>query len=33
MAMINGKLRYQACNEKECLQPKTLDVQIPIDIE
>lgn len=33
MAMINGKLRYQACNERECLPPKTLDVQIPIDIE
>lgn len=32
-AMINGKLRYQACNEKECLPPKTLDVQIPVFVE
>lgn len=33
MATIQGKLRYQACNERECLPPKTLDVQVPIDIE
>lgn len=32
-ATINGKLRYQACNDRECLPPKTLEVQIPIDIE
>lgn len=30
---INGKLRYQACNERECLPPKTLDVQVPIFVE
>jgi hypothetical protein len=33
MATIQGKLRYQACNERECLPPKTLDVQVPMDIE
>jgi thiol:disulfide interchange protein DsbD len=30
--MITGKLRYQACTDRMCLQPKTLDVTIPIDI-
>ena len=29
---ITGKLRYQACNDRMCLQPKTIDVTIPIDI-
>ncbi len=33
LTTINGKLRYQACNERECLPPKTLDVQVPVDIE
>ena len=31
-AMVTGKLRYQACNDRMCLQPKTIDVSIPIDI-
>lgn len=30
-AMI-GKLRYQACNNKECLAPKDLPVNVQIDI-
>ncbi len=30
--MASGKLRYQACNEKECLQPKTIDVNVPLDV-
>jgi hypothetical protein len=30
---VTGKLRYQACNEKECLPPKTLAVQFPVDIQ
>jgi thiol:disulfide interchange protein DsbD len=29
---LTGKLRYQACNEKECLPPKTLDIKIPVSI-
>lgn len=33
MALMNGKLRYQACNEKECLPPKTVDVQFTVDIQ
>jgi thiol:disulfide interchange protein DsbD len=32
-APIAGKLRYQACNDKECLPPKTIDVQVSADIE
>lgn len=32
-AMMNGKLRYQACNNKECLAPKNLDVAIAVDIQ
>src|SRR5579863_2038318 len=31
-AIITGKLRYQACNDRMCLTPKTIDVSIPIDI-
>ena len=30
--MVTGKLRYQACTDRLCLQPKTIDVSIPIDI-
>jgi len=33
MALMNGKLRFQACNDKECLPPKTLDVQFTVVIE
>ena len=31
-AAMNGKLRYQACNDKMCLAPKDLDVNVQIDI-
>ena len=30
---IRGKLRYQACNEKECLPPKTIDIEVPVEIQ
>lgn len=30
--MASGKLRYQACNEKECLRPRTIDVNLSLDI-
>jgi len=30
--IITGKLKYQACTDRMCLQPKTIDVSIPIDI-
>lgn len=31
--IVNGKLRYQACNNKECLPPKNLDVTVTVDIQ
>jgi hypothetical protein len=30
--MAAGKLRYQACNDRECLRPQTLDVNLSLDI-
>ncbi|MEQ1947064.1 MAG: protein-disulfide reductase DsbD domain-containing protein [Bryobacteraceae bacterium] len=32
LALATGKLRYQACNDKMCLAPKTVDVTIPVEI-
>jgi hypothetical protein len=32
-AMLNGKLRYQACKNKECLPPRTVDVRVTLDIQ
>lgn len=29
--VINGKLRYQACNHNACLPPKTIDIKLPAD--
>jgi thiol:disulfide interchange protein DsbD len=31
-AAVTGKLRYQACNDRMCLAPKNLDVNIQLDI-
>lgn len=31
-AALVGKLRYQACNDHECLIPRTLDVNVPVEI-
>jgi len=31
-SVLLGKLRYQACNDRMCLQPKTIDVLLPVDI-
>ncbi|HUA22078.1 MAG TPA: protein-disulfide reductase DsbD domain-containing protein [Bryobacteraceae bacterium] len=33
IAFMNGKLRYQACNNKECLAPRTVDVRVTLDIQ
>lgn len=30
--LIAGKLRYQACNNKMCLPPRSADVKIPIEV-
>src|SRR5262249_4985875 len=29
-AVLTGKLRYQACTDRMCLPPKTVDVSMPI---
>jgi len=29
---LTGKLRYQACNDRMCLAPKTIDVTQPVEI-
>jgi hypothetical protein len=29
---LTGKLRYQACNDHECLTPRTIDVSVPVEI-
>ena len=31
-AAMNGKLRYQACNDKMCLAPKDIPINIQLDI-
>ena len=30
---VSGKLRYQACNDRECLIPRTIAVTIPVEIQ
>jgi hypothetical protein len=32
-AIMNGKLRFQACNNKECLPPRTIDVPVMLEIQ
>jgi hypothetical protein len=29
---VAGKLRYQACNDRMCLPPKTIDVTVPVSV-
>jgi DsbC/DsbD-like thiol-disulfide interchange protein len=29
---ITGKLHYQACNDKNCLTPRTVEVTLPVEI-
>jgi DsbC/DsbD-like thiol-disulfide interchange protein len=29
---VEGKVRYQACNDRMCLAPKTVDVSLPVII-
>jgi DsbC/DsbD-like thiol-disulfide interchange protein len=30
--VLLGKLRYQACNARACLPPKTVEVRLPVEI-
>jgi hypothetical protein len=32
-AYLSGKLRYQACNDKACFPPKTVDIKLPVSIQ
>lgn len=32
-AVVPGKLRYQACNDRMCLAPKTIDVALALDVQ
>jgi hypothetical protein len=32
-ALMNGKLRYQACNNKECLPPRNIDVIVSVYVQ
>jgi thiol:disulfide interchange protein DsbD len=32
-ALATGKLRYQACNDRMCLPPKTIEVPLTIEIQ
>lgn len=32
-AVMTGKLRYQACNDRMCLPPKTVEVKLSVIIE
>ena len=31
-SVLTGNLRYQACNDRTCLTPKTIEVTLPIEI-
>ena len=30
---VMGKLRYQACNDKACFAPKTVEVKLPVTVQ
>jgi len=32
-ATMNGKLRYQACNNEMCFRPATIDLHVPVVVE
>lgn len=29
---VTGKLRYQACNDKACFPPKTVEIKLPVNV-
>lgn len=31
--IILGKLRYQACNSRECFPPKSMELKVPVQIQ
>jgi hypothetical protein len=32
LTQLTGKLRYQACNDRMCLPPRTLEIRVPLEI-
>jgi len=32
LVSVTGKLRYQACNDRMCLPPKTIDLTLPVSV-
>ena len=32
LAVLLGKLRYQACNDTMCFPPKTVEVKLPVEV-
>ena len=32
-SIMTGKLRYQACNNKACFPPKTVEVKLPVHVQ
>jgi hypothetical protein len=32
LSHLTGKLRYQACNDRMCLPPRTLEIKVPLEI-
>jgi hypothetical protein len=30
--VVTGKLRYQACSDRACLPPRTVDVKVPVEV-
>lgn len=33
LAIMTGKLRYQACNSQMCFRPASADIQLPVNIQ
>jgi hypothetical protein len=33
LSVMTGKLRFQACNSKECLPPRTIDVRFSVELQ
>jgi len=32
LGVVTGKLRYQACNDRMCLPPRTMDLTLPVEV-
>ena len=32
LTVVAGKVRYQACNDRECFQPRTAEVHLTVDV-